>query len=164
MYNYYWQLPDGRIWGCTEGCWAGKDVAANGALSLVSDIDQLRDRIRLYNGNLGELATIEDLRPGDDHELVDGQWMKARFSKKEFLLWCGLEQIIKLNATRQVNPMAETVYTLLMAAEFIDVTDPATVQMVQLLATEAAGEILSAEDVARILAGVKHEKADPGGD
>ena len=94
--------------------------------------------------------------PGPDHEKCGEDWWKVRFSKKDFLLLCGIPQIAALNTVRRDNAMAETVYTLLMAADFIDVTDPATVQLVGLLATGSAGNVLTAADVARILQGVKH--------
>ncbi len=161
--DYYWQLPDGRIWGFSEVAWVEESALLSQNLSQVPDEEALRDRIRFYGGDLGPLATLEDRRPGDDYDLIDGRWVKVRFSKKDFLLWCGLEQVVKLNATRQSNPTTETVYTLLMAAEFIDVTDPATVRMVQLLAMEAAGEVLTAEDVTRILAGEDYADTDSAG-
>ena len=94
--------------------------------------------------------------PGPEYEWRDNEWWKVRFSKKDFLLLCGIPQIAHLNTVRRDNAMAETVYTLLMAADFIDVTDPATAQMVGLLATGAAGNVLTAEDAARILAGRKY--------
>lgn len=79
---------------------------------------------------------------------------KVKFTKKEFLLWCGLESIVKLNTVIAAGNMtAKTVHDLLFVAEFIDVTDPATITMVQLLTTGAAGGVLTAEDAARILAG-----------
>lgn len=62
MNNFYWQLPDGKIWGGTEGGWVNQELAGHGTLSLVDDVDQLRARIKLYGGDLGELATAEDLQ------------------------------------------------------------------------------------------------------
>ena len=106
-----------------------------------------------------------EFNPGPDYEKRGDDWWKVRFSKKDFLLLCGIPQVIKLEAVISAgNSTAKAVHTLLMAADYIDVTDPATVQMVGLLATEAAGNVLTAEDAARILQGVKHEEADSGGD
>jgi|GEM_PF-2976333 len=99
--------------------------------------------------------------PGDDYIFRDGDWWKLRFSKKDFLLLCGLPQIVKLNtAISAGNALAQTVHDLLFAADYIDVTDPATIQMVQMLTTEAAGSVLTAEQAAAILQGVKYESAD----
>lgn len=84
---------------------------------------------------------------------------KIKFTKKEFLLWCGLENIVKLNsAIVSGNMMAKTVHDLLFAAEYIDVTDADTKQMVNLLATEASGSVLTVEEARRILDGELYEE------
>lgn len=98
-----------------------------------------------------------EFNPGPDYEKRGEDWWKVRFSKKDFLLLCGVPQIIKLEAViAGGNATAGAVHTLLMAAEYVDVTDSATAQMVGLLASESAGKVLTAEDAARILQGVKH--------
>ena len=95
--------------------------------------------------------------PGGDYSLIDGRWIKVRFSKKDFLLLCGIPQVAALNgAINAGNLMAKTIHDLLFAAEYIDVTDPATIQMVGLLASETAGHVLTQEQAATILQGVPH--------
>jgi len=101
-----------------------------------------------------------EFNPGADYEQRDGAWWRVRFTKKEFLLLCGIQQVAALNMARKDNVMAETIYTLLMAAEYIDVTDPDTIQMAELLTSDAAGRVLTAEQAANILQGVKHEQTD----
>ena len=49
--------------------------------------------------------------------------------------------------------MAGTVKDLLMASEYISLQDQATAQMLGLLSTPEGGNILTAEDVGRILMG-----------
>ena len=95
---------------------------------------------------------------GQDYQRQGDGWMKIRFTKKEFLLWCGVENIVKLNAAiAGGNMLAKTAHDLVFAAEYIDVTDPDTVQLVQLLTTEAAGAQLAPAEAARILAGKPYE-------
>lgn len=162
MNHFYWQLPDGRVWGYAEGGWVDEDsMSSGGILSLVGDLDQLRERIRLYNGKLGELAEIEDQRPGDDYDLVDSQWVRHRFTKKDFLLLCGIPRVAALNAAINAgNVLAKTVHDLLFASEYIDVTDPDTVQMVQLLTTAEAGSVLTAEQATDILKGTIYDTGE----
>ena len=62
------------------------------------------------------------------------------------------------------NPLAKTIHDLLVTSEYIDVTDPATIQMVGLLATEAAGSVLSESQAAQILQGVPYVADAEGGD
>jgi hypothetical protein len=99
--------------------------------------------------------------PGPDYIKRNDEWWKVRFSKKDFLLLCGIAQVTALNtAISSGNALAKTIHDFLFASEFIDVADPATVQMVQMLASSAAGSVLTNEDAARILQGVKYVQAD----
>jgi len=99
--------------------------------------------------------------PGPEYEQRGEEWWKVRFSKKDFLLLCGIPQVAKLNvAVAAGNALAKTVHDLLMASEYIDVTDPDTGQMVQLLTTEAAGSVLTADQAETILKGTKYVEAD----
>jgi len=92
--------------------------------------------------------------PGADYAFIDDQWVKVRYSKKEFMLWCGVEKMTALNAAIVAgNVLVETVKDLLMAADYIDLRDPDTIQMIYLLASTEGGNILSGGDVTRILAG-----------
>lgn len=100
-------------------------------------------------------ATQSTTDPNGDCRFIDGQWMKVKFSKKEFLLLCGLPQIATLGEVKKTNPIVEAVYTLLMAAEYIDVTDTDTIEMVNLLATDAGGNVLTKEQASAVLAGIK---------
>ena len=101
-----------------------------------------------------------EFNPGPDYVRRDGDWWKIRFTKKEFLLLCGLPQVIALEAAiGGGNARAKAVHTLLMAAEYIDVTDPDTGLMVQLLTTEAGGSVLTAGQAAELLKGVRYEDA-----
>jgi len=100
-----------------------------------------------------------DFNPGSAYEKRSGQWWKIRFSKKDFLLLCGLNQVAALNtAINNKNALAKTVHDLLFASDFIDVTDPATIQMVHILASPEAGAILSAEQAAEVLKGQLYEE------
>ena len=96
--------------------------------------------------------------PGTDYSFKDGAWCKTRFTKKEFLLLCGLDKVASLNAGAKENPMLAAVHDILMASEFVDVTDKDTMQLVGLLASDGGGNILSTADRNRILSGVKYEK------
>lgn len=93
--------------------------------------------------------------PGPDYEKrEDGVFVRWRYSRKDFLLWCGIDKVAALNAARAAgNVMVETAKDLMMAAEYISIRDPDTVQMLGLLATPEGGNILTGDDVTRILAG-----------
>ena len=98
--------------------------------------------------------------PGPDYEdLGNGVWRKWRYTRKEFLLHCGFDNITAVNAAIAAgNVVVETAKDLMMAAEFISIKDEDTAQMLGLLATPQGGSILKPDDVARILAGqVIHE-------
>ncbi|MCL1939524.1 MAG: hypothetical protein FWG04_02550 [Desulfovibrionaceae bacterium] len=104
----------------------------------------------------------QPFHPGPDYdEQEDGAWVRVRFTRKDFMLWCGLDKLILINAAiAEGNPTVKTVHDLLMAAEFISIKDADTVQMAYLLATPEGGSILTPADVARILAG--QEYREPG--
>lgn len=95
--------------------------------------------------------------PGPGYEKRDGGWWQVRLTKKEFLLLCGLENIVALSLARKENAWAETVYTLLMAAEYINVSDPDTARLVQIMASPEGGGVLSPQEAQRILTGVAYE-------
>jgi hypothetical protein len=101
--------------------------------------------------------------PGPDYEHVgDGVWVKWRYTRKDFLLWCGIDKIAALNAARAAgNVLVETAKDLMMAAEYISIRDPDTVQMLGLLTTPEGGGILTQADVARILAGQEVREPEP---
>lgn len=100
---------------------------------------------------------IEKDSPGPEYRLLDGAWVRIIFSKKDFLLKCGLPQVIKLNTViADNNPLAKTVHDFLLASEYIDLTDPATAQLVAVLTTEEAGSVLTGDEAAQILQGVPY--------
>lgn len=101
-----------------------------------------------------EPATGLNINPYADYEFIDGEWIRVRYTKKAFMLWCGVEKIAALNAIKASgNVMVETVKDLLMAADYIDIQDPDTIQMINLLATPMGGNIMTVDDVTRILSG-----------
>jgi hypothetical protein len=90
----------------------------------------------------------------DYYELINDVWTKVRYSKKSFMLWCGIDKIVAINAAiAGGNMFVYSIKDLLMAADYIDILDPDTVQMVQLLTTPTGGNILSLEEAGRILTG-----------
>lgn len=84
--------------------------------------------------------------------LEDGTGLvKIKYSKKEFMLWCGVDKMIAMNtAIQQGNSTIKTIHDLLMSADYIDITDDDTVQMLNLLIVNG---ILTSTDVERIVAG-----------
>ena len=104
-----------------------------------------------------EQARLDELkaRLGNDYvQRDDGGFYKIRYTKKDFLLRCGLPQVVALNRIiAEGNALAKTVHDLLFASDYIDVTDPATIEMVGLLTTEAAGPVLTEARAAEILHG-----------
>ena len=126
----------------------------------MDNLDQLRDRIRLYGGELGELTTIEDLRLGDDYDLVDGQWVRHRFSKLAFFnLFTMAEKVTFKTVIAGGNMVAGVIHDSLTIADFIDVTDPATIEAVYGLASHAGGRVITTERAAEILAGVPYAES-----
>jgi len=103
--------------------------------------------------------------PGIDYALIDDQWVKVRYSKKEFMLWAGVEKMTQVNAAIAAgNVLVGTVKDLLMAADYIDIRDPDTIQMINLLATSQGDDILNQDDVERILAGEPYESETEASD
>ena len=101
-----------------------------------------------------EPPPAQPLSPGPDYALINDEWRKVRYSKKAFMLWCGIDKMAAVNAVIAAgNPLVETVKDLLMAADYIDVTDTDTIQMINMLATPQGGGIMDADDVIRILTG-----------
>ena len=99
--------------------------------------------------------------PGIDYALIDDQWVKVKYSKKEFMLWCGVDKMTAVNAAISAgNVFVGTVKDLLMAADYIDIRDPDTIQMINLLATSQGGNILNQDDVERILAGQVYQSEE----
>lgn len=101
-------------------------------------------------------------RPGPDYDWDEdaGQWIRKRFTKKDFLLLCGIRQVAALNAAISAgSAMAKTVHDLLFASEYIDVSDPATGQLVQLLTTPEAGSVLTAAQAAEILKSAPYDQS-----
>ncbi|MDR2946320.1 MAG: hypothetical protein LBV79_06210, partial [Candidatus Adiutrix sp.] len=130
---------------------------AHGTLSLVDDIGQLRERIRFYNGDLGELAEPIDLRPGDGYELRGDEWWKVRFSKLAFRSRFTLSEKVAIKtAIAAGNFVTASIYDDLMVADFIDVTDPSTIQALGALASDVGGQVVTPERAAEILAGEKY--------
>ena len=103
----------------------------------------------------GDTPPPQPFHPGPDYEKQeDGTWLRVRYTRKDFMLWCGIEKLTMINAAiAGGNVLVETVKDLLMAAEFISIKDPDTVQMAHLLASSEGGSILTPADVTRILAG-----------
>lgn len=98
--------------------------------------------------------------PSSDHDWDEStaQWIKKRFSKKDFLLLCGIMRVAALNAAISAgNALAKTVHDLLFASEYIDVTDENTGQLVQILTTTEAGSVLTEAQAAEILKGVPYD-------
>ncbi len=103
------------------------------------------------------LYSLELDSPGSDYQFRDGAWIKTRFTKKEFLLLCGLPQVVKLNqAINGGNVLAKSVHDLLMSSDYIDLTDPDTEAMLQLLTTAEGGEIMTGAQADEILKGLAY--------
>ena len=93
-----------------------------------------------------------------DYALIDDRWVKVRYTKKEFMLWAGVDKMTAVNAAIAAgNVLVGTVKDLLMAADYIDIRDPDTIQMINLLASPQGGDILDNSDVERILAGKPYQ-------
>ncbi|UQZ89528.1 hypothetical protein C4J81_15330 [Deltaproteobacteria bacterium Smac51] len=166
--------PDNALWVAPpDQCPDGYAIVARGDKSgwdIVPDYRETgaydRDGQWQHIAWLGELPegwTVNppepEFTPGPDYKKRDeGKWYKIRYTKKDFLLLCGFDKVIALNAAiKSGNIMAQSIHDLLFAAEYIDVTDPATAQMVQMLATAEAGNVLTAADTLRVLAGELYE-------
>ena len=93
--------------------------------------------------------------PGPDFaQREDGTWYRFRYTRLGFIQWVGVDKYIV--AQQQIaasNPVVMAIRDLIMAAEFISLQDPATVQMLHMMASPEAGCIIAPADVARILAG-----------
>lgn len=148
MPKYYWKIDDGRIWSSADNGFVGSVPEGETVIPLMDNgapagIDHLMATIEFYG--LGPA--------GGRWDAGAGRWVKERFSKKEFLLRCGLPKVAALNAAAAQNPLLKAVHDILMASEYIDVTDPATQQLVGLLTTAEGGNIFTPTEAAAILAG-----------
>jgi hypothetical protein len=61
MNKYYWRIFDGRVWGFQEACWLYEIPAGETAQDLYDSgqpggVEYLRETIRFYGGDLGELT------------------------------------------------------------------------------------------------------------
>lgn len=57
MENYYWLLPDGKIWSSLDGGWISKEELPAGAvLTPMRDEEYLKKTIAFYGCDLGKLA------------------------------------------------------------------------------------------------------------
>jgi hypothetical protein len=97
----------------------------------------------------------QPFHPGSDYEeLGGGEWVRVRYTKKDFLLWCGVDKLMAMNREiEEGNYTVKTMLDLLMASEFISIKDPDTVQMLGMLTTPAGGSLLTQEEMQRILTG-----------
>lgn len=101
-----------------------------------------------------EWNDIQQTSPGIEYKFMYGAWKKDRFSKKEFMVLCGIDKILAVNNLIGMgNTIVQTVKDLLFAADYISLNDPMTGQMLNMLATEGGGNILTTNDILRILAG-----------
>lgn len=105
-------------------------------------------------------ATEDELAPGPHYVRRDGRWWLIRLSRKDFLLLCGLEAVVALNAAiNSGNATAKAAHDILTAAEQVDLSEQATRDMIQLLTTAQAGQVLSEAEAGRILRGLEYEPA-----
>lgn len=83
MENYYWQLPDGRVWSFSDGGFVAAETASE-TIQPVADMIDLRARVIFYGGELGELATKLDRinsvqeRYRPDLTELDAAWLSAQ--------------------------------------------------------------------------------------
>lgn len=162
----YWPCWDGESWRQVEDHRGqtvyDKETGAEVEIKAVGPLpDNLTEIPRpgpAYRWSDGQWAYDPALdSPGPDYRLIGGVWTKVIFSKKDFLLKCGLNQVARLNlAIAGGNPLAKTVHDLMFASEYIDLTDPATAQMLTILTTGEAEKVLTAAEVSQILTGVPH--------
>ena len=100
------------------------------------------------------LITGQEYKEKPNGVVINGKLVKALYSKKEFMLWCGVDKMVAVNtAISSGNQLVKTIHDLLMAADYIDIQDPDTIQMISTLGSVNAGQILSTQDVERILGG-----------
>lgn len=76
QYDYYWLLPDGRIWSSVAAGWVILDDVPFDPeypdvkmLVKLRDLEHLRDNLRFYSCEMGELADINDLQ--DQLDIID---------------------------------------------------------------------------------------------
>ena len=106
---------------------------------------------------------ISEASFGPGYKKHDGDWWKMFLSQKEFLLLCGFTRVTALNAAiSSGNATAKTVYDFLTAAEYVDLREQNTVELIRLLASRESGPVWSEEEVERILRGEKHVAAETG--
>ena len=164
MQRYYWEINDGRIWGLAEAGWVVEsDIPAGFAKQHLydggrpADLECLRETIRYYGGSLGGLAEISDLNPGPDYDLAGDRWVRHRFSKLAFFsLFTMAEKVTFKTVIAGGNMVAGVIHDSLTMADYIDVTDPATVEALYGLASEAGGQVITQARAAEILAGVEY--------
>lgn len=154
---YYHIISNDSLWSCAEAAFVQQTSIPEGAKVVdLTNLDELGICLRFYGYPLGELAETQD-QIGDDLancEQRGEDWFKIRFSKKDFLLWFGddnIEMIIELTEDKD-SPFwkkARRILMLITSADYISVIDPDTIMLVQAL-TDLG---LPQEEADRILAG-----------
>ena len=146
-YKGFWPCEEDGIWILAEDH-RGEQGYVDGKSVTIKDVGPLPD-------GWSDTPPPQPFHPGPDYEKQeDGTWLRIRYTRKDFMLWCGIDKLMQINAAiAEGNVMVETIKDLLMAAEYISIKDPDTVQMAHLLASPQGGSILTPDDVARILAG-----------
>lgn len=161
FYNRFTGVFDGSDWAQPDPENEGEYlIPAFSTTEMPPPLETNQAAVWNENDAVWEIQTRPEIitSPGPEYQLREDGWHKTIFTKKDFLLRCGLAKVAALNgAINSGNVMAKTVHDLLFASEYIDVTDPATVQLVNLMATEGLNSIFTAEEAAAILAGEKYE-------
>ncbi|UQZ88532.1 hypothetical protein C4J81_04650 [Deltaproteobacteria bacterium Smac51] len=85
--NYYWLIADGRIWGFKEARWLDRTEMPDEDMMVelrhndqVAGLDYLRETIRFYGGDLGELATDKEraIEIKSELDALDAEYLTPR--------------------------------------------------------------------------------------
>lgn len=162
MNLYYHIISNDSLWSCAGAIFVQQANIPEGANVVdLQNLDELLVCLRFYGYPLGELAETQD-QIGDDlanYEQRGEGWFKVRFSKKDFLLWCGddnIDMLIELCEDKD-SPFwkkARRILMLITSADCISVNDPDIIMLVRGLT--AIG--LPQEEADRILAGKIYER------
>jgi len=102
-------------------------------------------------------STPSPFTPGPNFIQRDnGEWYKVRYTRKEFVLWCGMDKFVALNhAIVNGNVLLLSLRTMMEISEYISLLDDDTKYFVTVMTTPEGGNILTDQDAVRILTGEK---------
>jgi len=102
-YKGFWPCEEDGIWILAEDH-RGEQGYVDGKSVTIKDVGPLPD-------GWSDTPPPQPFHPGPDYEKQeDGTWLRIRYTRKDFMLWCGIDKLMQINAAiAEGNVMVETI-------------------------------------------------------